>query len=72
MNSPNNNIYTASGVAQDKKVRIRALGRRARLKSKLHFPPQADRNLKLINTFATRLGRRMGAAHSIRTRVGPK
>ena len=72
MNSPNDNIHTASGVAQDKKVRVRALGRGACLKSKLHFPPEADRNRKPINAFATRLGRQTGAAHSICTRVGPK
>ena len=29
MISPNDNIHTASGVAQDKKVRFRALGREA-------------------------------------------
>ena len=40
MNSLNENIHTAWGVAQNKKVRVRALGRDARLKSKLHSPPQ--------------------------------
>ena len=38
MNSPNDNIHTASGVAQNKKVRVRASGRGARSKSKLHSP----------------------------------
>ena len=72
MNSPNHNNHTASGVAQNEKVRVRALARGARLKSKLHSPPQDDRNWKLVNTFATRLGRQMGEAHSICTQVGPK
>ena len=52
MNNPNDNIHSASGAAQDKKLRVRALGRGARLKSKLHFPPQADRKWKSINAFA--------------------
>ena len=43
MNSSNGNIYGASGVAQNKKFGLR-LGRRARLKDKLHSPPQTDRN----------------------------
>ena len=60
MNSSNDNINTASGVAQDKKVCVWALGRGARSKNKLHFPPQPDRNWKFINAFATRLGRQMG------------
>ena len=72
MTQSNNSIHTALGVAQDKKVRVRALGRGARSKSKLHFPPQADRNWKPINAFATRLGRKMGTAPSICTRVGSK
>ena len=66
MNSPNDNIHTPSGVAQNKKIRVRALGRTARSKSKLHS------SAKPINAFATRLGRQMGTAHSICTRVGPK
>ena len=35
MNRLNNNIYTASGVAHDKKVRLRALGRGACSKSNI-------------------------------------
>ena len=65
MNSPNGNIRTASGVAQDKKVRVRPSGREACSKSKLHFPPQADHNWKSVNAFATRLGRQMGATENI-------
>ena len=65
MNSSIDNIYTASGVAQDKKVCVRALDREARSKSKLHL--QADRNWKSINAFAMRLGRQMRAGHSICT-----
>ena len=72
MNSLNDNIYTVSGVAQDKKVRIRALGRGACSKSKLHSPPQTNHNWKPINAFTTCLGRQMGPLHSICTRVGPK
>ena len=72
MNSPKNNIRTALGVAQDKKVRVRALGRGVRSKWKLYSPPQADHNWKPINAFATRLWRKIGAAHNIFTRVGPK
>ena len=72
MNSPNDNIYTASGVAPNKKLRVRALGIGARSKNKLHSPPQADRNWKPISAFATRSGRQMGALHSICTRVRPK
>ena len=48
MNNPNDNIHTASGVKQDKKVRVRSLGRGTRSKSKPHSPPQADRNWKPI------------------------
>ena len=44
MNSPNDNIDTASGVAQDKKVCVWALGRGARSKHNLHSPPQTDYN----------------------------
>ena len=72
MNSSNDNIHTASGVAQDKKVRVWVFGRGALLKSTLHFPPSADRKWKPIYVFATRLGKQMGAANSICTRVGPK
>ena len=65
MNSLNDSIHTALGVAQDKKVCVRAAGRGNRSKCKLHFPPKADHKWKPINAFATRLGRQMGAAHSI-------
>ena len=74
MNSSNDNIHTVSGVAQDKKIHVRALGKGGRSKSKLNSFPQADRNWKPtvteINVFALRLGRKMGALHSICTRVG--
>ena len=46
-------IHTASGIAQDKKVCVWALGRGAHSKSKLHFPLQVDLNWKPINAFAT-------------------
>ena len=46
MNSLNDNIHNALGVAQDKKIRVRAVGRGGRLKCKPHFPPKADRNWK--------------------------
>ena len=72
MNSSNDNIHTVSGVAQDKKVRVRALGRGARSRRKLHFSPQVDSNWKPINAFTKHLGKKRGAAHSICTRVGPK
>ena len=68
----NDNIHTASGVAREKNVRVRALDRGACLKRKLHFPSQTDSNWKPINGFATRLGRQMEAAHDICTRVGAK
>ena len=57
MNNSIDNIHIASGVAQDKKVRVRALGRGACLKNELHYPPQAERNWKSINAFATCLRR---------------
>ena len=50
MNSPNDNIHTASGVAQDKSVRVRALGTGVCSKYKLHSPLQAGRNWKHINS----------------------
>ena len=71
MESCNNNIHTASDGAQDKKVRVRVLGRGTRSKNKLQSPPQADRHRKPTNAVAKRLGRQMGAAHRKRTRVGP-
>ena len=67
MNSLNDNIHTALDVMQDKKVCVQALGRVACSKSKLHSPPQADRNGKPINAFTMHLGRQMGAVHSICT-----
>ena len=66
MNSPNDNIHTTLGVAQDKKVHIQVLGRGA------HSPPKADHNWKPINAFAMHLVRQIRAAQSICTRVGPK
>ena len=72
MNSPNGNIYTASGVALGQKVRVCPLGKGTRLNSKLHSPSQADRHWKPINAFTMRLRRKMGEAHSIGTQVGPK
>ena len=72
MNSLNDNIVTASGVEQNKKVRVWALGRGSYSKSKLYSPPQADHNWKPINAFAGHLGRQMGAEDNICTRVGPK
>ena len=60
MNSSNDHIHTTLGVARDKKVRVRALGIGARLKSTLHSPPQADRSWKPINAFATRFGGEWG------------
>ena len=72
MNSPNDNIHTASGVAQNKGTCVRALGEGTCFKSKLHSSPQLDRNWKPINAFATYLRRQMGAAHNICTRVGSK
>ena len=71
MESCNNNIHAASDGAQDKKIRVRVLGRGTRSKNKLQSPPQADRHRKPTNAVAKRLGRQMGAAHRKRTRVGP-
>ena len=71
MESCNNNIHAASDGVQDKKVRVRVLGRRTRSKNKLQSTPQADRHRKPTNAVAKRLGRQMGAAHRKRTRVGP-
>ena len=39
MESCNNNIHAASDGAQDKKVRVRVLGRGTRSKNKLQSPP---------------------------------
>ena len=71
MESCNNNIHAASDGAQDKKVRVRVLGRGTHSKNKLQSPPQADHHRKPTNAVAKRLGRQMGAAHRKRTRVGP-
>ena len=71
MESCNNNVHAASDGAQDKKVRVRVLGRGTRSKNKLQSPPQADRHRKPTNAVAKRLGRQMGVAHRKRTRVGP-
>ena len=69
MESCNNNIHAASDGAQDKKVRVRVLGRGTCSKNKLQSPPQAHR--KPTNAVAKRLGRPMGAPHRKCTRVGP-
>ena len=71
MESCNNNIHTASDGAQDKKVRVRVLGRKIRSKSKLQSPPQADRQRKPTNAVAKRLGKQMGAAQRKCIRVRP-
>ena len=71
MESCNNNIHTASDSAQDKKVRVRVLGRGIRSKNKLQSPPQADRHRKPTNAVAQRLERQIGATHRKCTRVGP-
>ena len=72
MNNSTDNIHTVSGVAQNKKVCAGVLGRGVRSKSKLRSPPQADHNWKPTNAFSTRLGKQMGATHSIYTGIGPK
>ena len=72
MNNPNDNIYAALGVAQNKRVRVWPLDRRACSKSKLHSPPQADRNWKPINAVPTHLENHMEAAHSICIRLDLK
>ena len=59
----NNNIYTASDSAQDKKVRVQVLGRGTRSKNKLQSPLQADRHRKPTNEVARRLGRQVWAAY---------
>ena len=71
MEGCNNNIHPESDGAQDKKVRVRVLGRVTRSKSKLQSPPQADLHRNPTNAVAKRLGRQMGAAHRKCTRVGP-
>ena len=70
MENCNNNIYTASDGAQDKKVRVRVLGRGTRSKSKLQSPQQVDRHRKPTNAVAMSLERQMGAEHRKFTRVG--
>ena len=67
MNSSNENIHDASGITQDEKICIWALGREACLRSKLNFLPQANHNWKPIIAFPMHLGRQMGAAYSICT-----
>ena len=63
MKSCSNNTHTASEGAQDKKIRVRVLGRTTCLKSKLQSLPQAYRHRKPTNAVVKRLGRQMGAAH---------
>ena len=71
MESCNNNIQAASNGVQDKKVRVRVLGRKIRSKNELQSPPQPDRHRKPTNAVAKRLGKQMGAAHRKCTRVRP-
>ena len=56
MKNCNNNIDTALDGTQDKKVRVRVLGRGTRSKNKLKSTPQADRHRKPTNAVAKRLG----------------
>ena len=63
----NENNHTASVVAQDKKDRVRVLGRGARSKNKRHSPPSASFIGSSTNVLATRLQRRRRAAQSIHT-----
>ena len=70
MESCNSNIHAASDGAQNKKVRVRVLGRGTRSKNKLQSPSQADRQRKPTNV-AKRLGRQMRVVHRKCTRVGP-
>ena len=71
MESCNNNLYAASDGAQDKKVRVRVLGRGTGSKNKLQLSLQADHRRKPTNAVAKRLGRQMGAAHRKCTPVEP-
>ena len=70
MESCNNNIYAALDGAQDKKVRVRVLGRRTRSKNKLLSSPHADRHRKPTNAVAKRLNRQIAAAHRKCTQAG--
>ena len=47
------------------------IGIEIRSTGKLQLPPQFNRQRKPINAVAKRLGRQMGSADKIRTRVGP-
>jgi len=57
----------SSGVAQHKKLRFRGLGRGSRSKSKRESPPASPCGSP-TNVLATRLGSRMEATQSNRTR----
>ena len=71
MKSETKKNHTASDGAQDKKVRVRVLGRGTRSKNKIQSSPLADRHRKPTNAVAKRLGKQMGAAHRKYTQVGP-
>ena len=62
-----NVINAASDVSQNKKVRVRVLGRGARSKSKRRSPPSSSYFGNSINVPATRLERRRGTAQSNHT-----
>ena len=61
-------IHAASDVSQNKKVRVRALGRGDRSKNKRQSPPSSSHFGSSTNVPATRLERRRGTAQSIHTR----
>ena len=60
-------IHAASDVSQNKKVRVRVLGRGARSKNKRQSPPSSSHFGSSTNVPATRLERRRGTAQSIHT-----
>ena len=57
-------IHAASDVSQNKKVRVRVLGRGARSKNKRQSPPSSSHLGSSTNVPATRLERRRGTAQS--------
>ena len=73
MNSWNDNIHTASGVAQDKKVRVQALSRGGRLKISYILPHNLNvtRN-QLTHSLRVWEGKRGQYTISVCTRVGLK
>ena len=60
MNSPSDNIHTALGLVQDKKVRVRALGRGARSKISYIFPHKLtvteNLSMHLLNVWGGKWG----------------